>query len=403
VPWLKWLFDAWRLPVGSHATLDIGCSYGWMAAAMSVAGAATSIGTDIRRPNHDAFRSTFPASTAVLAMADMFKWCYAPDRFAFISIRNNSAFCMAPQLDEKFVELGRNVRRSLTQGGLAYLSFLTNFSGMRSDDGFTNLPLADIIDYLHRTGLHIVKMMKLGGATAFLLCRPEDAAHFDGLQRTITHGQRFHALREYVEARVDGAVPAPRILRNLFLAAADMASEIALRWHICERATVCLFGRGILTYYVWRIMTVLYPHIPVGGFVVETNDEPSVLHVVTDEEAGRIWGDNVLSIYLDTKHWVDVALGAATSSAPPCDLMFTSGDFGPTLPSGEPSMHGVPTSGETFTFHYCSGDHDVEVPPIIAGAYLTGLLRNLQEPCHEDAAAFEERFFTTFPSGFEGV
>ena len=98
-------------------------------------------------------------------MADMFKWCYAPDAYACIAVRNNSAFAMAKEFDSQFVEFANECSRSLRPTGMVYLSYLSDNAGVETK-GLANIPLPDVYRYFEDTNLRIAKLMKLATMTA---------------------------------------------------------------------------------------------------------------------------------------------------------------------------------------------------------------------------------------------
>jgi hypothetical protein len=389
VPWLRWLFAEMSPPIGRAACLDLGCGSGWLSAAMAMAGAGRVLATDIRCPDLGAFREIFPqAGEVALVRADMFEWCYAGGRFALIVLADNSAFAMTSRLDGPLVELLAGVRASLAPEGVCLLSYFTDFSTVPAACGFSNRPLAEVVDCIAASGLHVVKMMRLGSTLAFMLSRPEDAAVMDARCRRSSEAQRLTALGAYL--RREG-LPSARALRNMFLAVADLVSDIALAWHRSGRSRVGLVGSGILGYYVWRLMTVHFPHVPVGGFIVEAVGPPSALNVLTAEAADEAWGDDVLRVWLDTGHYAERALDRPARPAPRHDLSFAGSDAAP-----------LPVDDDGFAFRYLSGDHDESAPPAIASYYLSGLLHHLQPTRPDEASEFEARFFAAFPAGFEG-
>ncbi len=129
VPYYRWLFESYGLDVDSGGALDIGCGNGFLVAALEAAGMRNVIGTDLRRPWLASYVPQYPQSTrSFLGMADMFAWCYAPDAFSLINVRNNSALAFARSLSEPFPTFVKNLASSLTASGLAYVSLVTDES-----------------------------------------------------------------------------------------------------------------------------------------------------------------------------------------------------------------------------------------------------------------------------------
>lgn len=395
VPYYRWLYDAYGLDTETGGAVDIGCGDGFLAAALEAAGMRHVIGTDLRRPSLATYVSQYPeAQRSLLGMADMFAWCYPPDAFSLINVRNNSAFAFATAFGGPFPAFARSMASSLRADGLAYLSSVTDGSASISPP-YTNRPVTEFLDLFSGNGLVPVKLMKLGSGTGFLLVRPENAGLADKV-RAVSEGQRHRALRDYLAWSPGDATDA---LRNQFLAVADFASEIALTAYKSGKRTVTLWGEGILAYQTWRMLGVQHPHITVGGFVcAKKADAPSAFNIVTPEQAERSWGEDQLRVDVDLAVYERILAGKGRASdrrSP--DLTF----FGAT--ASEALAEGDAAAGP-WSFNYLSGDQDQSLPAIAAGYYFTGYLRLLDTDA--DAASpreFEKRFRHAFPHGCTSI
>jgi hypothetical protein len=391
LPYYRWLFDSYGLDVHSGGAVDIGCGDGFLAAAFEAAGMRHVIGTDLRRPSLASYVAQYPQSLqSLLGMADMFAWCYAPDAFSLINVRNNSALAFATSLGEPFPTFVKGMAGSLTATGLAYVSLVTDESTNISAQ-FANRPVSEFLDLFSGSGLVPVKLMKLGSGTGFVLVRRDNILLGERV-RAISEQQRRLALRDYLSWSVGDPVD---VLRNHFLAVADFASEIALAAYRSGKRTVTLWGQGILAYQTWRMLGVQHPRLSVGGLICAKTDAgvQSAFNILVPEEAERTWGDDQLRVAVDLELYERMLAGQGRplgGRAP--DLTY----FGP-VPPQQPTAS-APTS-EPWSFRYLSGDHDRDLPSL-AASYFTGYLRLLDISAETALCEdFEKRFRYAFPHG----
>ena len=289
------LMTTYALDTTHEAVLDIGCGNGFLASAMERAGARHPIGTDLRIFGASFYRRMNPHDQyTVLAVADMFHWCYAPKRYALIALRNNSALAKTRLLDARFSKLFADIAASLCDGGLLYGTVLTNDSGVFRELGFSNLPAQTFLTTMRESGLVAFRLMRLGSAFGFLAGRAEDAARLKDRCRAHAHAKRRHLFTAYEAQRFD-LLPRDegKVLPGFFLVLADLVSEVALEIYSGQYSGVAFEGLGMLSYCCWRILSNCYPDIRIHGFISERErpPKPPFLEVLTDAQARNYWSD----------------------------------------------------------------------------------------------------------------
>ncbi len=366
VDYFRQLADLHELDRENGVFLDVGCGGGFLVSAFERLGARHPIGFDIR---WGSLLYPPPMERGLLVFADMFQWCFAPGSCSFVTVRNNSAFSKAPRLDDRFEAFGRGLVRSLAPAGIAYLSFITDGSSVQYPAGFSNLPVPAVHDFLIRIGADPFRLMKLGSIAAFLFGAAGRTEACRERNRRWAHAHRRRAWHAYRTASdpTDAAV-----LAGAFLAVSDFASEVALEMKRRGKVRVCLWGQGILGYYLRRLLHVSFPWVSVGEDVPTLAGLPRVRENVGDEAL------HVL-VDLEAHDQPDPRRTAFGSHRP--DLCFF--EPAPEVPAGD-------------RFGYVSGDHDRTVPPLIAEAYLEGrlsLLGGKADPAR--ALAFEASHLRT--------
>ena len=388
VSFLRSLFDVHSVDVRTLPVLDIGCGNSSLVGAFEDSGAWYPVGTDIRSRDFERFMQY---ERAIPAGADMFHWCYAPNTYGFVSIRNNSAFCKAGSLDDRFKRFGTNLLKCLHPRGIAHLSLLTDFS-RQCQSGFTNITLEEFLEYFASVECGLVKLMKLGTYTAFLLCRKEDLSYHQSARREFDLAQRAKAYKEYRAT----SSPDQRILTNFFLAVADFVSEIALRFHRSGKSVLLLEGQGILGYYCWRMLELFYHNLPFRGYVLDASVErkPSAFNVLSPEETLTGTLADSFRVLVDTRHYDGVARSSRLEAV---DALFFELEHDNAL--RKPLEPDPP-----FHFHFASGDHDLRVPPVICNVYFRGQLHRLGNPSAPSTKCedFEQTFAHDFPLGYLG-
>lgn len=400
VPFLEWLFTTYALPVDAFAALDIGCGSGFLTRAAELAGARIPVGTDLRfqclETQHVALGGG--SSRLTLALADMFQWCYRSRAFAFVALRNNSAHAKAPRLDERFDRLHGRVTDALVDGGLGYLTAVTDGSRRLSTEGMANPHHRDLVESIERGGAEVLKLMRVGSCFGALFARPGERE----LARRTRVAARLQRRRAIDDVLVRG-MRSPAALRSLFLAACDLASEVALACHHRRSSGVMIWGSGLLSYYVWRLLGINFPDLPVRAFVVpRVEPRPGdALQTMTAADALRAYPEIVCAV-TDPE-----LLGIAGAPAGPGPVPATAGwTVVPFVPAEEP-VPGVDdalvaaVAEPGWTFRYVSGDQDESLPGPICATYLDGPLKALGGAAA--SPAFEESFRWSFPLGFRGV
>jgi SAM-dependent methyltransferase len=385
--YFRGLIDAYDLDVAERGSLDIGCGAGFLSQALVMAGARRVVGTDLRFAS---LSNLLPPGgqepQPLYCGADMFRWCYGEGQFALICNRNNSAYAKAKSLDGPFVQLGRDMARSLAPNGLIYLSFLTSRSGVGSPTGFTNLTLADLWDHIGECGLHWLNLMTLGTYNAMLLCRPEDREAMQERCRRFAMNQRVRALGDYLTTESPGS----NVLRNMFLAFSDFACQMRMAMLRRGVSRYLLWGDNLLSYYVWRLAYVFFPHIQCAGIVSCPPEPPlSAMRRVL----GRLRLRNRPPAIREGKplvvnrEWFPLARYTPEQAGEmPESRLFHAEVLSPwrrpLAPRGlsplrfaDPGELRVARWGERsrpWRYVFASGDHDSSLPASIAEAYLEG-------------------------------
>ncbi len=384
LPFFRHLAAEFGLDLGAGACLDVGCNAGFLVSVFERLGARIPLGLDLRWEQVRGFARRYPrTSRGVLALADLFEWSAPPGSCTLVAIRNNSAFCMTDAFDDRFVRFGRRLLEALAPGGLAHLSFVSDQSRVRSPQGFTNLPVDDVLRWAAEVGAAVLRLARLGSMTGFLLARPEDEA---------AHRERSRRPRAEQRRAAFDAYRSGDALRVWFLAVSDFVSEIAQECLARGRPSVSLWGTGILGYHVWRLLGVSFPQIAVRGFAVAGRREgPSAVLVLPAEEADLAWRDDTLRVLVDVHTYErrDPEASPYWTWRPEALLFDPRG----AAEAPEPPLE----------FHYLSGDHDLDLPADIAGWYLQGRLARLGPRTDPDAAIEFERLGEDFPMRFRGV
>lgn len=279
VDYLRFLLSL--LPRGGDAVcVDVGTGSGWLAGALGRAGAAEVFGFDLRVASVGAFYELYPeADRSLLALGDMFDWPLGADCVDLIMIRNNSAFAFAKELGGPFTEMFRACRASLRPGGLIYLTYLSNCSGVE-EAAFTNLGLREILAGLKGTGLDVVKIMRQGTGFGLLFAADPDLAR---IGREVV-GQRIAARDQYFADEGEDH----DVLHNWLVCLTDVAAEIGLAAVKQGRSKVLLRGDELM---VAQMRVLLYEWYQVFCLVVEEAPAGDGDVLVVDL-GGRLGGDD---------------------------------------------------------------------------------------------------------------
>lgn len=313
-PFLRWLLDL--LPRRSpRVAVDVGAGGGWLTGALGEAGASEALGFDLRVGDLLTFYQQYRKSDrAILALGDMFDWPLGDRCVDLILVRNSSALVFTDRFDAPFQDMFQAMGRSLRPGGILYLTFLTNCSGVE-EASFSNIGLDEILAGLQGTGLEVVKMMRQG--TGFGLVLTVDPRWSRLRSRVVA--QRIAARDQYF---VDDTHD-EEVLRNWLVCLTDVTAEIGLRAAQTGWRNIELYGDPVMVAQVGVLLYEWYQaicrNVEPGGLAPEN---PTILRV----DLGRRFGGR-------SREQADVrpfeARGArwrARACAPPWRFCSLSGD-----------------------------------------------------------------------------